>query len=53
MEFGDIELLNKYIVDFILFLYYNSCCVRIDENVDDMVEGNIFIFVKNLYFLYS
>lgn len=53
MEPGDIELLNKYTVDFISLSYYNSRCVRTDENADEVAEGNIFTSAKNPYLSYS
>ncbi len=46
MEPGDIELLNKYTVDFISFSYYNSRCVRTDENADDMVKETYLHLLK-------
>lgn len=53
MEPGDMELLEKYTVDFISFSYYNSRCVRTDDNVKDLAEGNLFASDKNPYLSYS
>ncbi|MGL6107840.1 6-phospho-beta-glucosidase [Romboutsia sp.] len=53
MEPGDIELLREHTVDFISLSYYNSRCVRTDENVDDVAEGNIFTSAKNPHLTYS
>lgn len=53
MEPSDIELLSKHTVDFISLSYYNSRCVRTDENADDIAEGNIFTSAKNPYISYS
>lgn len=52
MEDGDSELLKKYTVDFISFSYYNSRCVRSDDN-SDVAEGNLFASAKNPYLSYS
>ncbi|MGG7177368.1 6-phospho-beta-glucosidase [Clostridium paraputrificum] len=53
IEEGDKELLSKYTVDFISFSYYNSRCVRTDENKDDIAEGNLFVSAKNPHLTYS
>ncbi|MGL5380376.1 6-phospho-beta-glucosidase, partial [Clostridium sp.] len=52
MEEGDLELLRKHTVDFISFSYYNSRCVRSDDN-SDVAEGNLFASAKNPYLSYS
>lgn len=52
MEEGDYELLKENTVDFISFSYYNSRCVKADDNCD-VVEGNLFESVKNPYLSYS
>ena len=52
MEERDKELLEKYPVDFIAFSYYNSRCVRTDNN-DDLAEGNLFASAKNPYLEFS
>ena len=52
MEDGDIELLRNNTVDFISLSYYNSRCVRTDEN-KDVAEGNIFKSTKNPYLSHS
>ena len=52
MEERDSELLKKYTVDFISFSYYNSRCVRCDNN-SDIAEGNLFASAKNPYLSYS
>lgn len=52
MEDEDSELLKKYTVDFISFSYYNSRCVRSDDN-SEVAEGNLFASAKNPYLQYS
>lgn len=52
MEDEDSELLRKHTVDFISFSYYNSRCVRSDDN-SDVAEGNLFASAKNPYLSYS
>lgn len=52
MEEGDYELLKENTVDFISFSYYNSRCVKADDNCK-VVEGNLFESVKNPYLSYS
>lgn len=52
VEEGDYELLKENTVDFISFSYYNSRCVKADDNCE-VVEGNLFESVKNPYLSYS
>ena len=52
MEDGDKELIEKHTVDFISFSYYNSRCVRTDNN-EDLAEGNLFASAKNPYLEFS
>lgn len=52
IEDGDLELLKNNTVDFISLSYYNSRCIKTDEN-KNVAEGNIFKSTKNPYLKYS
>ena len=49
MEEGDLQLLEKYTVDFVSFSYYSSMCASADPKVNATVEANIFSSVENPY----
>jgi 6-phospho-beta-glucosidase len=47
-EDGDLELLEKYTVDFISFSYYNSRVISSDlEDLKELASGNVFASLKN------
>lgn len=53
MEDGDKELLAKYTVDFISLSYYNSRCVRTNDEDGENASGNLFSSAKNPYLTYN
>ena len=52
-EEGDVEILKANTVDFVAFSYYNSRCVALNPDTDDLAKGNLFASVKNPYVSYS
>ncbi|WP_146623325.1 6-phospho-beta-glucosidase [Enterococcus florum] len=45
----DMELLNKYPVDFISFSYYASRCASADPEISKLTDGNVLASLKNPY----
>lgn len=53
MEPDDVQILQRYPVDFIAFSYYNSRCIAAPGSTQEEAEGNLFRSVKNPYLTFS
>lgn len=53
MEADDVQILQRYPVDFIAFSYYNSRCIAAPGSTQEEAEGNLFRSVKNPYLTFS